>query len=246
MDRAEEFYKRAIAADPKHANTLGNYAIFLRNERKDMDRAEEFYKRAIAADPEHANNLGNYANFLCDERKDMDRAEEFYKRAIAADPEHANNLGNYANFLCDERKDMDRAEEFYKRAIAADSTYANGLGNYSKYLFCRRRDQEAELMLQRAWDAKPEETPLQIELHFYSYAHLWPHRPEALPALRKLLESGGRSEGWILDENVRVATEDGHPHPVFLATLARVISGSEPIEALDAFVAWKEAGADVN
>ena len=49
-DRAEEMYKRAIEADPDHANNLGNYAVFLKNARRDYDRAEEMYKRAVEAD----------------------------------------------------------------------------------------------------------------------------------------------------------------------------------------------------
>ena len=35
MLAVEEFYKRAIAADPKHALHLGNYALFLENDRKE-------------------------------------------------------------------------------------------------------------------------------------------------------------------------------------------------------------------
>ena len=52
-------YQRALAADPTHANTLGNYANFLKNVRKDHDQAEAMHQRALAADPTHANNLGN-------------------------------------------------------------------------------------------------------------------------------------------------------------------------------------------
>ena len=65
-DQAEQMYQRALAADPDHANNLGNYAIFLTTVRGDHDQAEQMYQRALAADPEHANNLGNYANFLTD------------------------------------------------------------------------------------------------------------------------------------------------------------------------------------
>jgi tetratricopeptide (TPR) repeat protein len=57
-------YERAVAADPNHANSLGDFANFLRFVRGDQDRAEEMYERAVAADPNHANNLGNYAGLL--------------------------------------------------------------------------------------------------------------------------------------------------------------------------------------
>ena len=38
-DKAEEYYQRAIEADPKHANNLGNYATFLWKHRQDYDKA---------------------------------------------------------------------------------------------------------------------------------------------------------------------------------------------------------------
>jgi tetratricopeptide (TPR) repeat protein len=93
------YYRRAIEADPRHANNLGNYALFLRNVRENYDEAEAYYRRAIDADPRHANNLGSYALFLRNVRKDHDGAEAYYKRAIEADPHDAVNLGNYAEIL---------------------------------------------------------------------------------------------------------------------------------------------------
>ncbi|MCG6553181.1 MAG: hypothetical protein L7F77_12730, partial [Candidatus Magnetominusculus sp. LBB02] len=56
--------KQAIALDPNSANNLGNYAVFLKDIRKDYDEAAHCYKQAIALDLNSANNLGNYAGFL--------------------------------------------------------------------------------------------------------------------------------------------------------------------------------------
>ncbi|MBL9142131.1 MAG: tetratricopeptide repeat protein [Verrucomicrobiaceae bacterium] len=157
IEERDTIYQNGIRALPESAELLGNYALFLENERKDMDKAEEFYKRAIEVDPKKAKNLGNYAVFLMNELKDMDKAEEFYKRAIEADPKHANNLGSYANFLVDERKDMDKAEEFYKRAIEADPKHANNLGNYANFLLHERKEMDkAEEFYKRAIEADPK------------------------------------------------------------------------------------------
>jgi tetratricopeptide (TPR) repeat protein len=57
-------YKRAIEANPKNAISLGNYANFLTDIRKDHESAEAMYKRAIEIDPKSANMLGNYARLL--------------------------------------------------------------------------------------------------------------------------------------------------------------------------------------
>ena len=35
-DKAEEYYQRAIEADPKRANTLGNYATFLKSPTTEL------------------------------------------------------------------------------------------------------------------------------------------------------------------------------------------------------------------
>ena len=40
MDSAEVYYKRAIEANPKNANNLSNYAVFLHDDRGAMDSAD--------------------------------------------------------------------------------------------------------------------------------------------------------------------------------------------------------------
>ena len=156
-DRAEDIYRQVIGANPKNANCLNNYAVFLQNVRKNTDQAEEYYKRAIDADPKYAIALGNYALFLQNVRSNGDRAEEHYKRAVDADPKHAIALGSYAAFLQTVRKDNDHAEEFYKRAIDADPKHAGNLGNYAAFLQTVRKDADrAEEFFKRAIDADPK------------------------------------------------------------------------------------------
>jgi Tfp pilus assembly protein PilF len=156
-DKAGDIYLAAVNQFPDSASSLGAYATFLTEIRKEHDRAEEFYRRAIEAEPKHANNLGSYAVFLCETRKEHDRAEEFYRRAIDADPKNATNLGNYAIFLTKIRKDYDRAEEFYHRAIDADPKHANNLGAYALFLTDIRKDHDrAEEFFRRAIDVNPK------------------------------------------------------------------------------------------
>ena len=134
LDEKDALFRAGVRKYPHEPGLLGNYAVFLKNERKEMDEAEKFFKRAIEADPNHANHLGNYAGFLKNERKEMDEAEKFFKRAIEADPNHANHLGNYAGFLKNERKEMDEAEKFFKRAIEAapSSSYKTNARRWTK------------------------------------------------------------------------------------------------------------------
>ena len=76
------YYKRALEADPNHANALGNYALFLNDIRQDYDQAETYYKKALEADPNHANTLGNYAHFLITCRGDLKRADSLIQQAF--------------------------------------------------------------------------------------------------------------------------------------------------------------------
>ncbi|MBO1032378.1 tetratricopeptide repeat protein, partial [Tessaracoccus sp. SD287] len=115
-DQAEQMYQRALAANPTHADNLGNYAIFLTDVRGDHDQAEQMYQRALAANPTHANNLGSYAIFLTDVRGDHDQAEQMYQRALAANPTHANNLGNYARHLFIQSHEG-KAEDYAVKAL---------------------------------------------------------------------------------------------------------------------------------
>jgi len=80
---AEAMFKRAIEADPKHANNLGNYANFLKQQGR-HDEAEAMFKRAIEADPKHANHLGNYAQILLAQRK-ME-GKEMLRKALELNP----------------------------------------------------------------------------------------------------------------------------------------------------------------
>lgn len=102
--KRDKIYQDAIAALPDSAELHGNYALFLKNTRKDHDKAEEHFKRALAALPDDADFLGNYANFLTGIRKNNERAEEFFKRALAAQPNDSNKLANYASFLLSQER----------------------------------------------------------------------------------------------------------------------------------------------
>jgi len=153
---AEIEFKNALALTPDDAIILGNYALFLTNQKKDFEQAETFYHRAIEADPNHANNLGNYALFLINQKQDFEQAETFYLRAIEADPNDANNLGNYAVFLNNQKQDFEQAETAYLKAIEADPNDANNLGNYAVFLNNQKQDfEQAETAYLKAIEADP-------------------------------------------------------------------------------------------
>ncbi|MBF0175086.1 MAG: AAA family ATPase [Magnetococcales bacterium] len=157
-DQAEQLYQRAIAANPNHAVTLGNFALFMKNIRRNYAQTEFLYQRAVAADPNHADILGDFADFMTDIQHNHDQAEQLYQRAIAADPNHVNALGNFAVFMTYIRKNHDLAEQLYQRAIAADPNHANALGNFANFMTTIRQNHDlAEQLYQRAIAADPKD-----------------------------------------------------------------------------------------
>lgn len=131
------------------------------------------------------------------------------------------------------------AEALYKKSLKIGPKNANHLGNYAKNLFLLERFEDAIVSLANAFEQNPSNKSLLCELHFYAYAHAWERWPGSLGALKHLLQSGANSEGWPLQENVRVAIRQGHPAPEFLAALARVVSGETSVDTLTAFPEWQ-------
>ncbi|CAG9466479.1 unnamed protein product [Pedinophyceae sp. YPF-701] len=63
LDEAEESYRRAIALNPNHVDSLNNLATLLQEARGRPQEAVELYERAVAAAPEDVDVLFQYA--LC-------------------------------------------------------------------------------------------------------------------------------------------------------------------------------------
>lgn len=64
LDRAEEYFKRAVRVEPQEVEALELYAEFLWKVRNDLPEAEEWYLKAIDVDLENPFRASKYANFL--------------------------------------------------------------------------------------------------------------------------------------------------------------------------------------
>ena len=230
-------YQRAVEADPKDADWLGNYAVFLKNQKQDYAQAEVMYQRAVEADPKDADWLGNYANFLYQQKQDYAQAEVMYQRAVEADLKNALWLGLYANFLANQKQDYAQAELMYQRVLEINPDDASDLGNYAKLLFVTNQKAQALQCLEKAENQPNLHPDLQVELAFYRYAHCQPY---ALAPLKQQLRSGSRSIGWDLTDNVKRACADNHPHRELLSAIAKVISGKQGIAILDQYPEWTD------
>ncbi|KAL5225073.1 hypothetical protein ABZP36_011712 [Zizania latifolia] len=64
MDRAEDYFKQAVAAEPVDGEALRRYALFLWHARGDLVGAEDMFTRAIDEEPESSQQRSSYAWFL--------------------------------------------------------------------------------------------------------------------------------------------------------------------------------------
>ena len=64
LNRAEEYFKRAVAVEPADAEAYNKYATFLWKGKNDLWGAEETYLEAISAEPSNSYYAANYAHFL--------------------------------------------------------------------------------------------------------------------------------------------------------------------------------------
>ncbi len=260
VDAADAMFKLALKFGPADARILGNYAIFLCNERRDSEAGEAMFIRALAVSPENSDILWKYANILYVEGRRLDAAEAMYKRALDATPRytngfgshmklfniaHATNFGLYACFLHVERNELAAAEAMYKRALDGDPKNANNLGNFGRFCIEAGRIGEGMDLVDRAIALLRADWPGQIDAECWMYVYCCgapDRRVAALTRLRQLVELHAVKTGeWDFSGVIRQA-QDTHPEAAWLSVLAEVLAGRQPPTALADWAAWRAAG----
>jgi len=127
-DGAEALYKRVLALDPDHVDTLCNYALLIETTQDEdadqdtaaaeLDHADAMYSKAACLEPNSTDVLYQHALFLKNVRGDYDAAEALMKRVLQLDPHDATTLCNYGLLLQHVRNDAAGAQKLYQRALA--------------------------------------------------------------------------------------------------------------------------------
>jgi len=242
IEKADEIYSEGLLKFPDSANLLANYAYFLQRNRKNDNKAEDIYKDSLKLEPNNEITLAAYASFLYKIRNDDQKAADYYKMAMAINPNSAQVLNSYAIFLKNRIKDYKKAEEVFKASLERQPNHANTLGNLAGLLLAIGNSNEGILLLKKAMELAGNYKELLLECYFYQYAHFNDEKnmENSLLEIKKLISSGVRSPGWNLMDNVKRAIEDGHKHPKFLETLAKVISEEADVAELEKYAEWSK------
>lgn len=117
FDKAEENYQKALDLEPRDADTLNNYGVFL-CDREEYDKAYKHFDRIIK-DPLYRYKADAYENVgLCAHREGkLHKAEEAFVQALALNNKMAKSLIKMAQISYDKRKKAD-AYDYFRRYIA--------------------------------------------------------------------------------------------------------------------------------
>jgi Tfp pilus assembly protein PilF len=245
---AERIYRLGISQLPTSAPLVGNFALFLKNIRKNHDEAERLYRRALELDPNHANNTGNFAFFLTDVRKNHDEAERLYRRALELDPNHAGVTGSFAVFMTDVRKNHDEAERLYRRALELDPNHANNTANFACFLLKMGRMDGAAPLAARAWELNAttgQQAAAEAALYRGLISRLGGQSDEsAVGRLKSLLAAGYTRGSWSFNELLAAHSNRLRREAnVFYRALADAILDESKVAALERFDRWRSTRA---
>ncbi|PPR72303.1 MAG: Beta-barrel assembly-enhancing protease, partial [Alphaproteobacteria bacterium MarineAlpha3_Bin2] len=126
MKEAEDFYRRALKADPNHPDGLHLLGIVVNADGR-TDEAMPLLERAVKANPgnaEFSNNLGQIYKSV----GRIDDAINAYRNAIAADPNFSDAHSNLGNALL-AAGEVDEAISHYQTALKVDPNNARAYYN---------------------------------------------------------------------------------------------------------------------
>lgn len=87
--RADEYYSRAILADPDDGELLSEYAKLVWEVHRDEERASSYFERAAKASPQNSHVLAAHAAFLWD-TDDEEGGADALSYAAFAQPAHSS------------------------------------------------------------------------------------------------------------------------------------------------------------
>ncbi|HEV7487838.1 MAG TPA: winged helix-turn-helix domain-containing protein [Thermoanaerobaculia bacterium] len=169
--RAEEFFNRAIALDPKFAAAWAGVASssllrgrFASRPAPDtFEHARQAAQRAIALDPDLADAHAAIAAIHADYDWQFDRADAEFRRALELDPNSLDAHIGYA-YLLVIRREFDAATEHARRAQELDPLSATAAVTVGLALDMAGKTDEAIRSLRETLRLYPDLIPAKLHL----------------------------------------------------------------------------------
>jgi tetratricopeptide (TPR) repeat protein len=114
---AENYFKRAIDADPSDSKQKFYYALFLTESGRDNEAATVF-EQCLDVNPDDPHVLEAFAFLLSRQPASAGRAELMWKHALRISPNNAVGWKRYAKFLALLPGGASRAEEVLRKGLA--------------------------------------------------------------------------------------------------------------------------------
>ncbi|MBF0159661.1 MAG: tetratricopeptide repeat protein [Magnetococcales bacterium] len=111
---AADYYRRAVAENPRHVDAWNNLGTVL-DAQNNRGEAMTCYQRALEIDPSYATAHYNIG-FLMQQQQRYDEAEQHYRQALQSRPGYAAAWNNLAN-LFHLRGALDQAADHYQQAL---------------------------------------------------------------------------------------------------------------------------------
>jgi len=158
---AERLYRRILAADPRHADTLHLLGV-LAHQTGRFDLALDLIRQAILAAPAapllHAN-LGNVLESL----GRPDDAAASHRHSIELDPAFAEGHKHLGTLLFEQGR-LDAAEASLRQALELRPDYHDARNNLASVLFCQNRMEEAADCYRVLLAADPDDAQTHLNL----------------------------------------------------------------------------------
>lgn len=235
LDRAEELYQQAVAADTKNVTHRVNLGKFLLNARND---AEAALKVCEEGRPDESDNppLLELHCLLLARKGEYDRAAEQYDRLYKLRPDSPEIALRYGAVLHAAGAALETAEPLYRQVLAQEPTNGQAMLNLAQIRFQLGAEEEAGALVRAALKAELTEGE-KVEALFCWYA--FEGNRGTLRELRTLLVRGARSRGWDLTPVVARAVAVGHEDVDFLRVLGAVVVDAKPLRELGDLPLWR-------
>jgi len=172
-DRAEDHFRRAVAADPKNADARNALAVALYEKAKATGQTRAYeeaigeLRRALAVDSSNMNAYTTlaliYYEIARDDRTKLDLAGFVCKQAKEISPNHAP-IYNISGLIWLKKKNVTKALEEFRKAVQYDDSLLDAHMNIGAITLSYRDYDSAERAFRKVLEKRPNDVEALIGL----------------------------------------------------------------------------------